>query len=679
MCSPLYGFKYKVFKGTINNDNEIDKIHSYYFVILKAGKVHIESFCENWYAQRDYEYFKHKKNYLDLYKIENEDNEDFKPIISASNKDKKSTKGAIKNTFILEYLDEGEYKVTIRGEDKNTTYMKYFLRISIEGDGILEIKPKKKPPKKNTTLRIGLGEQSSFDSLESDENEESDENGKLVSEYVFMKDVAKRINIFKDVKDIFENVYLDPYDPPENISMESIQGVKDINYYGENKFKEKQFRVLNDLVTKESSIYFKEKLKELLKENEIKPIISSPDIIINDELKILSLCEDFKDKLKSINVILDSNYGKKDITLHDLKEIILSSREKKNKFYSNINNIFVKEISYEITDVSRKNLNTQKYINLFNEIVIEELTYTRKINNESDNINNIEELTDTRNINIGSNNINNREELTDRRNINIESNNKSFRSLNFNINSNNKSEKILTRAFIAQNNILFKEILSKNINHSLYDILYLIDATGSMEPYVKEIKNQCKLINIRLLDREPGLSFKFGGVFYRDPVDSIGDVHEVYSLTDDISSFKKSIEKIECSGGGDESEDWVGAYKKVLNMNWRNGVKIVIHITDAPAHGRQFIEEDSHSEEVPKLIEIIKKVADYNIRVIQFSIEGGPTNCFNFFKEIYEKNNGIITFYHLLKIDDVKNLSAYVISAIREMIIMNNDIQNLKE
>ncbi len=37
------------------------------------------------------------------------------------------------------------------------------------------------------------------------------------------------------------------------------------------------------------------------------------------------------------------------------------------------------------------------------------------------------------------------------------------------------------------------------------------------------------------------MKFKYGYVFYRDPIDSIGDIHETIDLTDDINSLSEKI------------------------------------------------------------------------------------------------------------------------------------------
>ena len=150
-----------------------------------------------------------------------------------------------------------------------------------------------------------------------------------------------------------------------------------------------------------------------------------------------------------------------------------------------------------------------------------------------------------------------------------------------------------------------KNILSdsKEKNND-FDVLFLIDATGSMSPYITAAKEESKNISEELRKLYPEMMFKYGYIFYRDPIDSEGDIHELIDLTDDVNSLPEKIGKIEATGGGDLPEDWVGAYKMANEkISWRNGNKVIIHLTDAGAHGKLFTKNDKYPNEEPKLIE----------------------------------------------------------------------------
>ena len=128
-------------------------------------------------------------------------------------------------------------------------------------------------------------------------------------------------------------------------------------------------------------------------------------------------------------------------------------------------------------------------------------------------------------------------------------------------------------------NIISDETSKENND---FDILFLVDATGSMSSYITAAKEETKNISDELMKLYPEKMFKYGYIFYRDPIDSKSDEHEVIDLTDDVNSFPEKIGKIRAYGGGDIPEDWVGAYKLANEkISWRNGIKVIMHLADA--------------------------------------------------------------------------------------------------
>jgi len=70
-----------------------------------------------------------------------------------------------------------------------------------------------------------------------------------------------------------------------------------------------------------------------------------------------------------------------------------------------------------------------------------------------------------------------------------------------------------------------------------FDIVFLIDATSSMSPYIEAAKCTAEDISKILLQKFPETNFQYGYVFYRDPIDSKGDFHEIINL------FQKKLVK----------------------------------------------------------------------------------------------------------------------------------------
>jgi len=174
-----------------------------------------------------------------------------------------------------------------------------------------------------------------------------------------------------------------------------------------------------------------------------------------------------------------------------------------------------------------------------------------------------------------------------------------------------------------------------------FDLLFIIDATGSMGGSLNMATKYCIDIWDQLKVKMPGVNFKFGGIFYRDPIDSSGDRNDHIDLTDNIDSFKSFVSGMRPEGGGDGPEDWVGAYKIALNkISWRKGVKCIIHIADAGAHGTKYSSGDRHPDEGPKLDYLIPQCAKSDFQIIAFNIGSQALNSFNVFKNIFINNGG---------------------------------------
>ena len=196
-----------------------------------------------------------------------------------------------------------------------------------------------------------------------------------------------------------------------------------------------------------------------------------------------------------------------------------------------------------------------------------------------------------------------------------------------------------------------EKILSDNqssINE--FDIVFLIDSTASMGPYIEAAKSESKNISRDLRKLYPEMNFQYGYIFYRDPIDSKDDIHEIINLTDQVNDLPFEIGKIQAYGGEDVPEDWVGAYKKVNNeINWRNGNKVIFHLADAGAHGERFTPSDKYSDEENKLVKEIENCCKKKIKIFGFVIEEDARNSFLECKKIYQSKGGTFEIYDFEK------------------------------
>lgn len=172
------------------------------------------------------------------------------------------------------------------------------------------------------------------------------------------------------------------------------------------------------------------------------------------------------------------------------------------------------------------------------------------------------------------------------------------------------------------------------------DMLFIIDATGSMASSIAGACRKACDLAVDLRDANPDVDFRFGCICYRDPVDSPGDVHQVHHLNDDVETLIGFLSTVQATGGGDAPEDWVGAYAIALKqIHWRDGAKTIVHIADAPAHGSAF-GGPGHESEAEKLPPLIRGLAEQGILVSGLDLNHGATKSFMACKAIYDEANG---------------------------------------
>jgi hypothetical protein len=221
---------------------------------------------------------------------------------------------------------------------------------------------------------------------------------------------------------------------------------------------------------------------------------------------------------------------------------------------------------------------------------------------------------------------------------------------------------------------LYKGLKNNSYRREELDIVYMIDSTGSMSSWISGVKNKCKEISDKLNEniKLKNYDIKYGGVFYRDPINCTSDNHE-YQPLGDVYNLKNRMESIVAKGGGDTPEDWVGGYKLITNklaMNWRRkSLKIIIHIADAGAHGKRFSDGDGGnyvSQEKP-LVNLIQQCAYSNISIFGYQIGAHPQRSFSECKKIYDSVKSKDCFYEIYKFEHASD--EVVASKLKENII----------
>ncbi|KAF7549658.1 hypothetical protein G7Z17_g6229 [Cylindrodendrum hubeiense] len=126
------------------------------------------------------------------------------------------------------------------------------------------------------------------------------------------------------------------------------------------------------------------------------------------------------------------------------------------------------------------------------------------------------------------------------------------------------------------------------------DLLFLIDTTGPMQPYIEAAKSQVisimKDINTAFFHKAV---VRMAVVGYKDH----GDRPHIQYLdfTPDADKVCSFLNTLIATGGNDLPEDVLGGLQQALKASWKHPTRCIIHVTDAPPHGRtlhDFSDED---------------------------------------------------------------------------------------
>ncbi len=117
------------------------------------------------------------------------------------------------------------------------------------------------------------------------------------------------------------------------------------------------------------------------------------------------------------------------------------------------------------------------------------------------------------------------------------------------------------------------------------DVLFLIDATGSMSDEIEKLQTSIQQIAARI-DSLPGRpEVRFAMTIYRDREDLF--VTRTYDFTPDVERFSKALAEVRADGGGDTPESVNEALHRAIHApEWRSQdtVKLVFLVADASPH-----------------------------------------------------------------------------------------------
>lgn len=117
------------------------------------------------------------------------------------------------------------------------------------------------------------------------------------------------------------------------------------------------------------------------------------------------------------------------------------------------------------------------------------------------------------------------------------------------------------------------------------DVVFTIDATGSMGDEIEVVKREVWNIANGLMQGNPRPDLRFGLVFYQDRGDSF--LVKRTELSRDVNAIHSELMKIQADGGGDWKEHVGRGLHEALALDWDRapGVSRMIYLVgDAPSH-----------------------------------------------------------------------------------------------
>jgi hypothetical protein len=179
------------------------------------------------------------------------------------------------------------------------------------------------------------------------------------------------------------------------------------------------------------------------------------------------------------------------------------------------------------------------------------------------------------------------------------------------------------------------------------DVCFLIDSTGSMEPWLATCSKTMDDIIHGIKIKYPKSILRVAFVGYRDIDDPKLFQEErfvIFPFSEDYDTLSKNIQGVRATGGGtDGTEDVFGGLEKSLELEWKNKNRVLIHFADYPGHGQLYHDlgiqlDDYYSTDLDGSIgkSIMEAVADNGIQYVFCRLLPKTDKMISKFREYYD-------------------------------------------
>lgn len=169
------------------------------------------------------------------------------------------------------------------------------------------------------------------------------------------------------------------------------------------------------------------------------------------------------------------------------------------------------------------------------------------------------------------------------------------------------------------------------------DIVFLLDATGSMADEIRQLQDNILRISSEIDNLPNNIDTRYGLVHYRDRGDAYITKHS--DFVRDIQEFQNALNQVQAGGGGDNPESLnEGLHEAVQSLSWRNDntIKLIFLVADAPPH-LDYANDYDYSKE-------IVAAAWQGIKIHPIASSGLPSNGEYIFRQIAQYTMGHFIF-----------------------------------
>lgn len=166
------------------------------------------------------------------------------------------------------------------------------------------------------------------------------------------------------------------------------------------------------------------------------------------------------------------------------------------------------------------------------------------------------------------------------------------------------------------------------------DLLFLVDATGSMGDEISYLQTELRDVITRTQAQVPAANLRLASVFYRDQGDEY--LTRVQPFTTDVSQLETFVRDQRADGGGDFPEAVNEALAAALQQSWSQQARcrLLFLVLDAPPH----------PEALARIQSLTRQAAAQGIQLIPVAASGVDTSTEFLLRTLAQSTNGTYIF-----------------------------------